>query len=70
VAQKVKVGDLVRFLRIVKGADEYIGVVVGFNGDLPDVLWQNGETKTEPLSLLEVIDVKKTRIKSKDRKHN
>ena len=70
MAQKVKIGDLVRFLRIVKGTDEYIGVVVGFNGDLPDVLWQNGETKTEPLSLLEVIDVEKTRIKSKDRKHN
>jgi len=52
----VKVGDLVRFQSCVQGMERMVGLVVGFNGTLPIIQWNNGTTVAEPAQLIEVIN--------------
>ena len=52
----MKVNDLVKYKDEVRGMQHYKGIVVGWNGSFPYVLWFNtGIRETEPIEFLEVI---------------
>ena len=56
----MKVGDLVKYKDTVRGMQHYKGIVVGWNGLFPDVLWFNtGIRETEPIEFMEVISESK-----------
>jgi hypothetical protein len=52
----VKVGDLVKYQPIVRGMEGMVGLIVGYNGTLPIIQWNNGTTVAEPAQLIEVIN--------------
>ena len=52
----MKVGDLVRFQSYMRGMEGMVGLVVGFNGTLPIIQWNNGTTVADPAHLIEVIN--------------
>jgi hypothetical protein len=52
----VKVGDLVKYQPTVQGMEGMVGLVVGYNGTLPIIQWNNGTTVAEPAQLIEVIN--------------
>jgi hypothetical protein len=52
----VKINDLVKYKDAVRGMQHYKGIVVGWNGLFPDVLWFNtGIRETEVIEFIEVI---------------
>ncbi len=52
----MKVNDLVKYKDIVRGMQHYRGIVVGWNGVCPNVLWFNtGVRETEVPEFIEVI---------------
>ena len=58
----MKVNDLVKYKDTVRGMQNYKGIVVGWNGSFPDVLWFNtGERQTEVIQFIEVISESKSR---------
>ena len=52
----MKGGDLVRVQSYMRGMEGMVGLVVGFNGTLPIIQWNNGTTVAEPAQLIEVIN--------------
>ena len=52
----MKVGDLVKFQSYMQGMERMVGLIVGFNGTLPIIQWNNGTTVAEPAQLIEVIN--------------
>ena len=52
----MQVGDLVKFIKALRGLERMIGIVIGFNGECPIIQWANGTTQAEPLGLIEVLN--------------
>ena len=52
----MKVGDLVKFKSCVQGMQRMVGLIVGYNGTVPIIQWNNGTTVAEPAQLIEVIN--------------
>ena len=51
----MKIGDLVRYKTIVQGLEGWIGIIVGWNGETPVVLWSSGERWIAVTDLIEVV---------------
>jgi len=52
----MKVGDLVKFKACMQGMQRMVGLIVGYNGTVPIIQWNNGTTVAEPAQLIEVIN--------------
>ena len=52
----MKIGDLVRYKAIVQGLDGWIGIIVGWNGEFPVVLWNGGRREIAVTGLIEVVN--------------
>jgi hypothetical protein len=52
----MQVGDLVKFVKGLRGLARHIGIVIGFNGSTPTIRWASGATTDEPSGLIEVVN--------------
>jgi hypothetical protein len=52
----MQIGDLVKYIKGLRGLERQIGIVIGFNGASPTIRWARGETTDEPSGIIEVIN--------------
>ena len=52
----MQIGDLVKFIKALRGLEREIGIVIGFNGSTPTIRWASGATTDEPSGLIEVVN--------------
>ena len=52
----MQVGDLVKFIKALRGLERMIGIVIGFNGSAPTIRWASGAITDEPSGLIEVVN--------------
>ena len=52
----MKVGDLVKYKDWVNGMADLVGIIIGWNGEYPVVLWNTGLEQFALLGMIEVLN--------------